>query len=157
MFRIQILLKKQNKKDEEEGEEEEEENHDVTISNSLLVNSVNIFIGCDSYFFFLLLLLSSRKFFFFVFIFLLRHGVYPRLCRRSMKIMMMMMIWETATSVCVKRKTTMKLSSLSQSYFHPTVYVICILGTANTKRKKFNECTLALVLASAFFSSIYSI
>jgi hypothetical protein len=52
-----------------------------------------------------------------------------------MKIMMMMMIWETATSVFVKKKTTMKLSSLSQSYFHPyCVHIICILGTANKKR-----------------------
>ncbi len=101
-----------------------------SISNSLLVNSVNIFIVCDSYFFVPL-----------GFFFLLRHDVYPRSCRWSMKIMMMMKIWETATSVFIKRKTTMKLSLLSQSYFHPTVHVICILGTANKKKieTKFNK------------------
>jgi hypothetical protein len=54
----------------------------------------------------------------------------------------MMMIWETATSAFVKKKTTMKLS---QSYFHPTVHVICILGTAN---KKLNSryCFLFLLI-----------
>ena len=62
--------------------------------------------------------------------------------------MMMMMIWETGTSVCVKRKTTMKLSSLFQCYFHPTVHARCLLGTSN---KKVN------VLALAFFASIDSI
>jgi len=99
--------------------EKTKKNDDVSISNSLLVNSVNILIICDSYFFF---------FFLSFFFALLRHDVYPRPCRRSMKIMMM--IWETATSAFVKKKTTMKLS---QSYFHPTVHVICILGTANKK------------------------
>ncbi len=85
-----------------ERRKKRKENDGVSISNSLLVNRVNIFIVCDSYFFFLFIL------------FLLRHGVYPRPCRRSMEIMMMMMmIWETDTSVFVKRKTTMKLSSLS--------------------------------------------
>jgi hypothetical protein len=54
---------------------------------------------------------------------------------------MMMMIWEIATSVFVKKKTTIKLSSLSQSYLHPTVHIICILGTANKKKigSQFNE------------------
>jgi len=110
-------------------------NDDVSISNSLLVNSVNILIVCDSYFFFF-----SSHFFFSLF----RPYVYPRPFRRSMKIMLM--LWETATSAFVKKKTTMKLS---QSYFHPTVHVICILGTAN---KKLNSRYCFF-----FFSFIYSI